>query len=170
MRTSCASAPRSLAERWQTLPVTMLLLVLKLVHIVAAMLAVGTNATAVFWLRAGGRDPERLRFAISGIRRLDREVAIPAFGLLFITGVLMVVFGIYDFTQGWILLAIVLYLGLAVAGMTVMGPALKRVIAEAERDPNGEPFERAERASMRYTLGSLGVLLVIVALMVIKPF
>lgn len=149
---------------------TTLLLVLKLVHIVAAMLAVGTNATAVFWLRAGGRDPERLRFAISGIRRLDRKVAIPAFGVLFLTGVTMVLLGLYDFTQGWIFLAIVLYLALAVAGMTVMGPALKRVIAEAERDPNSEPFARAEQTSMRYTLGSLGVLLVIVGLMVLKPF
>jgi len=158
------------ARRWQTLPVTALLLLLKLVHIVAAMLAVGTNATAVFWLRAGGRDPERLRFAISGIRRLDRKVAIPAFGILLLTGVAMVLLGVYDFAQGWIWLAIVLYLGLAVAGMTVMGPALKRVIAEAERDPNSEAFERSERTSMRYTLGSLGVLLVIVTLMVTKPF
>lgn len=149
---------------------TTLLLLLKLVHIVAAMLAVGTNATAVFWLRAGGRDPERLRFAISGIRRLDRKVAIPAFGVLFLTGITMVLLGLYDFTQGWILLAIVLYLGLAVAGMTIMGPALKRVIAEAERDPDSEAFERAKRTSTRYTLGSLGVLLVIVSLMVIKPF
>jgi len=150
--------------------VTTLLLLLKLVHIVAAMLAVGTNATAVFWLSAGGRDPERLRFAISGIRRLDRKLAIPAFGVLFLTGITMVLLGLYDFTQGWILLAIVLYLGLAVAGMTIMGPALKRVIAEAERDPDSEAFERAKQTSMRYTLGSLGVLLVIVTLMVMKPF
>ena len=149
---------------------TTLLLLLKLVHIVAAMLAVGTNATAVFWLSAGGRDPERLRFAISGIRRLDRKLAIPAFGVLFLTGITMVLLGLYDFTQGWILLAIVLYLGLAVAGMTIMGPALKRVIAEAERDPDSEAFKRAKQTSMRYTLGSLGVLLVIVTLMVMKPF
>lgn len=149
---------------------TTLLLLLKLVHIVAAMLAVGTNAGAVFWLRAGGRDPDRLSFAIGGIRRLDRKVSIPAFGVLFLTGITMVLLGLYDFTQGWILLAIVLYLGLAVAGMTVMGPALKRVIAEAERNPNSEAFERAERTSMRYTVGSLSILLVIVALMVVKPF
>ncbi|HUE96063.1 MAG TPA: DUF2269 family protein, partial [Longimicrobiaceae bacterium] len=116
------------------------------------------------------RDPERLRFAISGIRRLDRKLAIPAFGVLFLTGITMVLLGLYDFTQGWILLAIVLYLGLAVAGMTIMGPALKRVIAEAERDPDSEAFERAKQTSMRYTLGSLGVLLVIVTLMVMKPF
>lgn len=149
---------------------SILLVLLKLVHVIAAMLAVGTNATAVFWLRAGGRDPDRLKFAIGGIRRLDRKIGIPAFGLLLLTGVLMVVLGLYDFTQRWIQLAIVLYLGLAVTGMTVMGPALKRVIAEAERDPHSEAFAEAERTSMRYTIGSLVVLLVIVVLMVTKPF
>lgn len=149
---------------------TTFLILLKLTHIVAAMLAVGTNATAIFWLRAGGRDPERLRFAISGIRRLDKKLAIPAFGLLVLTGGLMVYLGVYDLTEGWVLLALVLYIGLAVAGMTVMGPALKRVIAEAEKDPHSDAFAIAERTSMRYTIGSLAVLLVIVVLMVTKPF
>jgi uncharacterized membrane protein len=150
--------------------VTALLVVLKVVHVIAATMAVGTNATAVFWLRAGGKDPNRLAFTINGIRRLDRKLAIPAFGVLFLTGIAMVILGVYDFTRGWILLAIVLYLGLAVAGMTVMGPALKRVIAEAERDPHSESFARAERTSMRYTVGSLTVLLVILVLMITKPF
>lgn len=149
---------------------TILLLLLKLIHVMAAMLAVGTNATALFWLRAGGHDPDRVKFAIGGIRRLDRKVGIPAFGVLLITGVLMVVLGLYDFTQGWILLAIVLYLGVAVTGMTVMGPALKRVMAEAERDPYSDAFVEARRTSMQYTVGSLAVLLVIVVLMVTKPF
>lgn len=149
---------------------TTLVVLLKLVHVMAAMLAVGTNASAVFWLRTGGRDPDRLRFVIGGIRRLDRKVAIPAFGVLLLTGVPMVALGLYDFTRGWILLAIVLYLGLTIAGMTVMGPALKRVLAEAERDPQSQAFVEAQRTSMRYTIGSLAVLLGIVFLMVVKPF
>lgn len=149
---------------------TTLLVLLKLIHVIAAMLAVGTNATAIFWLQAGGHDPDRVKFAIGGIRGLDRKVGIPAFGVLLITGVLMVVLGLYDFTEGWILLAIVLYIGLAVAGMTVMGPALKRVIAEAEQDPYSEAYVEAKRTSMRYTIGSLAILLAIVVLMVTKPF
>ncbi len=149
---------------------TTLILLLKLVHILSATLAVGTNATAIFWLRHAGRDPDRLRFAIGGIRRLDKQVAIPAFGLLVLTGGLMVWFGVYDLTEGWVLTALVLYVGLAIAGMSVMGPALKRVIAEAERDPDSEAFGAAARTSLRYTIGSLAVLVVIVVLMVTKPF
>jgi uncharacterized membrane protein len=150
--------------------VTTAILLLKLVHILSAMLAVGTNATAIFWLRHAGRDPERIRFAVGGIRRLDKKLAIPAFGLLVLTGGLMVYLGVYDITDGWVLTALVLYVGLAIAGMTVMGPALKRVVAEAERDPNGDAFDVAERTSLRYTIGSLAILVVIVVLMVTKPF
>lgn len=149
---------------------TVLLTLLKVIHVLAATAAVGTNIGAVFWLRAGGRDPDRLAFAIGGIRRLDKKLAIPAFGVLFLSGVLMVMLGLYDFGQGWIVLAIVLYLGLAVAGATVMGPALRRVLREAERDPNSEAFVAAERTSMRYTIASLAVLILIVILMVAKPF
>jgi uncharacterized membrane protein len=147
-----------------------LLVVLNVIHVIAATAAVGTNATSVFWLRAGGRDPDRIAFAVRGIRRLDRKLAIPAFGALFLTGLLMVALGMYDFTRGWILLAIALYLGLAVTGVRLMGPALRRLLAEAERNPNSEAFAAAEQTSMRYTLGSLAVLLVIVTLMVAKPF
>ena len=149
---------------------TALLVLLKVIHILAAAVAVGTNSSAVFWLRAGGRNPERIAFAIDGIRKLDRKVAIPAFGVLLLTGVLMVALGLYDFTRGWILLAIVLYVGLAIAGMRWMGPALKRTMAEAQRDPASDAYDLAARTSMRYTLGSLAVLVVIVALMVAKPF
>lgn len=149
---------------------TTAIVLLKLVHIVSAMLAVGTNATAIFWLRHAGRDPERIRFAIGGIRRIDKRVAIPAFGLLVVTGGAMVFLGMYDITDGWVLISLVLYVGLAGVGMTVMGPALKRVVAEADRDPDGAAFEAAERTSLRYTIGSLAILLVIVSLMVTKPF
>jgi uncharacterized membrane protein len=156
--------------RWQTQDVTTLILLLKLVHILSAMLAVGTNTTAIFWLRHAGSDADRLRFAIGGIRWLDKRLAIPAFGVLVLTGGLMVWFGIYDLTEGWVLTALVLYVGLSAAGMTVMGPALKRVLAEAERDPTSTRFADAKRTSLGYTWGSLAVLVVIVALMVTKPF
>lgn len=151
-------------------PMTVMLTLLNVVHVIAAMAAVGANMSSVFWLRAAGGDPARLTFAINGVRRLDRKLAIPAFGTLLLTGILMVVLGRYDFTRGWILLAIVLYLGLAIAGVRLMGPAMRRLLAEAERDPCSDAFVEAERVSMRYTYGSLAVLLLIVVLMVSKPF
>lgn len=147
-----------------------LVLVIKLLHVLAAMLVVGPNATYVLWLRAAGRDRERLAFAIRGVRQLDRMLAVPSYGLLLLTGLLMVLIGAYDLTQGWLLTAIVLYLIVAVAGMTVMGPAIKRFRDEAARDPNSAAFDSARATSERYTWGSVAILVVIVMLMVTKPF
>lgn len=147
-----------------------LLALLKLVHVLSAIMVVGPNATYVLWLSAAGRDRDRLAFAIRGVREMDRRLAVPAYGLLLLTGLLMVFFGQYDLTQGWLLVAIGLYLVVAIAGMTVMGPAIKRFRSEAERDPTSAAFDAARATSIRYTWGSVIILLVIVTLMVTKPF
>lgn len=147
-----------------------LVVVLKVVHVLAATVVVGANATYATWIRFGNRHREHLAFAIRGTRNLDKSLVIPAFGLLLLTGVPMVLLGVYDFTAGWLLVAIVLYLGLGVAGMTVMGPATRRLLRAAEADPDGAEYAAAERTTMRHTAASLAILLVIVVLMVAKPF
>ncbi len=86
-----------------------LVLLLKPVHVLSAIVAVGANVTYPFWLRLAGRDRDRLVWTIDGVRRLDRTVANPAYGVLLVTGVLMVLGGLYSFETGWIAAAIVLY-------------------------------------------------------------
>lgn len=152
------------------MPMLSLLTVLKLVHVLSAIAVVGPNLTTAVWLRAAGHDRDRLLFVIATIRRLDRQLSIPAFGLLLVTGLLMVWLGMYDLTRGWLLTAIVIYLVLGVTGFTHMGPALRRLRAEATADPTSSSFAAARRTTTRYTLASLTGLIVIVALMVTKPF
>ncbi|MER3418572.1 MAG: hypothetical protein C4343_05655, partial [Chloroflexota bacterium] len=94
-----------------------LLLVLKAVHVLSAIVAVGANVTYGFWLRLAGRDRERLLFAIQGVRWLDRRLANPMYGVVFVTGVLMVLAGAYSFETGWIAASIVLYVLVAVLGI-----------------------------------------------------
>lgn len=147
-----------------------LIIVLKVVHVVAVILAVGANASYVFWLRIAGRDRARLVYTINGIRWLDRRLANPAYGLVLATGLLMVLAGAYSFDAGWIRVALVLYVAIAVLGITVLGPAIRRQLAEAEHDPSTATYAAAARRSR--TLGALttAVVLVIVVLMVAKPF
>ena len=45
--------------------------VLKIVHVVAAIVALGSNVTYGVWLQRAGQDRERLKFVIGGIRTLD---------------------------------------------------------------------------------------------------
>jgi uncharacterized membrane protein len=86
-----------------------LVLLLKLIHVLAAITAVGANLTYTYWLRYAGQDRERLVWTMKGIRRLDNLIATPAYVVLLITGVLMVVGGVFSFQTGWIIAAIVLY-------------------------------------------------------------
>jgi len=102
-----------------------LVLLLKLVHVLAAIVAVGANVTYAFWLRLAGRDRDRLVWTIDGVRRLDRTIANPAYGVLLVTGVLMVVGGLYSFETGWIAAAIVLYVVTAIVGVALYGPAIR---------------------------------------------
>jgi uncharacterized membrane protein len=145
------------------------LVLLKLVHVVAAIVAVGSNVTYAFWLRWAGRDRDRLVATLDGIRRLDSRVANPAYGVLLATGVWMVLAGAYSFTTFWIDAALVLYVTVAVIGGAVYGPAVRRQMNEAERDPNSAGYVDAERRSTILGAITLVLVLAIVTLMVTKP-
>lgn len=142
---------------------------LKILHILSAIVAVGSNITYAFWLRWAGRDHARLAFALDGISRLDGRVANPAYVLLLITGVAMVLTGVYRFDQFWIAAGLVLYVAVAVIGFVAYAPALRRQREEAARDVGGEGYSAAERRSTLLGLLTLLIVVVIVILMVAKP-
>jgi uncharacterized membrane protein len=147
-----------------------LVLLLKLIHVLAAITAVGANLTYTYWMRFAGQDRDRLVWAMNGIRRLDNFIATPAYVVLLITGVLMVIGGVFSFQTGWILAAIALYVVVVVMGIALYSPALKRQIAEAETDPTSPAYADAARRTNMFGLITTAVVLVIVVLMVTKPF
>lgn len=144
--------------------------ILLLIHVLSAIVAVGANLTYAIWFRAAGADQDRLVFVIRTVRTIDSRMANPAYIVLLITGVLMVLGGAYSFTTGWILAAIGLYIATAVIGIAAFGPAIRRQLAEAERDVRSPAYQAA--ASRTTTLGLITTVLVllIVVLMVTKPF
>jgi uncharacterized membrane protein len=143
---------------------------LKFIHVLAAIIAVGSNLTYAFWLRGAGRDRDRLVWAIQTIHRLDTRVANPAYGVLLVTGILMVLGGLFSFQTGWLATAIVLYVLVAIVGIALYAPAIRRQLAEAERDPTSSAYGVAERRSNALGLVTTAIVLVIVFLMVVKPF
>jgi uncharacterized membrane protein len=145
-------------------------LVLKVIHVVSAIVAVGANLTYAFWLRRAGLDRDRLTWTIDSIRRLDRRIANPGYVLLLITGVLMVLSGAYSFEARWLQLAIVLYVAVALLGILAFAPAVRRQAGEAARDPTSPAYAAAARRSNLLGLLTTGVAVVIVVLMVAKPF
>lgn len=144
-------------------------LLLKFVHIVAAIVAVGANLTYSFWIRYAGYDRDRLAWTIAGIRRLDNFVATPAYVVLLLSGILMVAGGVFSFQTSWIVVSLLLYVVVVLIAIFLYSPALKRQMTEAESDPGSRAYRDAARLGNVFGVITLGVVLVIVALMVTKP-
>jgi uncharacterized membrane protein len=143
--------------------------VFKLVHILAVITALGANFTYAFWLARAGRDSDRLVFVIESVRRLDRRVANPAYIVAAIAGLAIVATGPYGLGSPWIVSAIVLYVLVAVLGITLYGPAVRAQLALARTDPSSAAYGLAARRSQLVGLVVTAIVLVIVGLMVLKP-
>jgi uncharacterized membrane protein len=144
--------------------------ILLLIHVVAAIVAVGANLTYAIWFRAAGTDQDRLVFVIRTVRMIDSRIANPAYIVLLVTGLLMVAGGVVSITAGWILVALGFYAATAVIGVALFAPAIRRQLAEAERDVTSESYRAAAARSTLLGIVTTVLVLVIVALMVTKPF
>ena len=148
----------------------MLLLIVKYVHVLAAIVAVGVNVSYSVWIVRARTDPAHTAFTLKGIKFLDDRIANPAYGLLLITGLWMVFLGRYSLFTLWIDVALVLYAVLAVVAITQYTPTLRQQIRLAEAgDTTSAEFQRL--AARSQALGAaLGVIvLVILAMMVFRP-
>jgi uncharacterized membrane protein len=145
-------------------------LLLKLVHVLAAIVAVGSNVTYGIWIAAGSRDPKVLPFALRGVKLIDDRMANPSYGLLLLTGIAMVLVGNIPITTPWLIVSLVLYVAVVLIGLLGYTPTLKRQIQLlAGAGPVSEEYRAA--ASRGIVLGViLGVLAVgILFFMVVKP-
>ena len=147
-----------------------LFLALKVVHILAAIVAVGTSVTSTFWLARADRDRDRLLWALEGVQAFDRRIANPAYVLVLVSGIAMVMTSAYRFEQGWISVAIALYVLIAAFGIVVFRPAARRQRAEAAADPTSAAYARIAARTWWYSWMTTAVVAMIVVLMVTKPF
>jgi len=144
-------------------------LILKYIHILAAIVAVGANITYGVWSVCAQRDRSHLGFTIKGIQFLDNRIANPAYGVLFLSGVLMVIVGGLGL-QLWIVVAVILFVAIAVIGFAYFTPLVRNQIRLLDAGDTSSPeFERLARrnAIIGPILGLL--VLVILALMVFQP-
>ncbi len=145
-------------------------LLLKLAHVLLAVIAIGANLTYALWLRLGEREPQHLPYTIRSIRAIDRRVANPAYALLLVTGAAMALTSGIPLTQAWLALAIAIYLAAAALGYLVFGPVVRGELAALERGGTGDPEYLRSRGRAR-TLGvvTTAMVLTILALMVVRP-
>ena len=145
-------------------------------HVLGAIAGLGTNLTFGLIMALGEREGGQARvFAIGTIRSLDRRLANPAYMAQLVTGLVLVwLLKIDLFATSWLVLGIALYAAVAVLGITVYAPVLRRQVALAEgmvEDGGAVTEEYREVARRSATLGVAATVMVIgiVVLMVIKP-
>jgi len=142
----------------------------KFIHVLLAIVAVGFNASYGIWLARAAKAPQATQsHVLRTIKFLDDRIANPAYGLLLLTGLLMI-FSASIPVRLWIALAIALWLVLIVVGLGVYTPTLRDQIRVLESEgPGSEEYKRL--SSRGRTLGIvLGIIVVVIVfLMVTKP-
>ncbi len=148
----------------------MAFLLLKWVHVLAAIVAVGSNLTYGIWIARASRDPSFLPFALRGVKFIDDRLANPAFILLLITGLTMTFVLPLPLTTPWVLTAIILYAFLIVLGLFGYTPTLRRQIQvlDSEGITSSNYQALARRGAMLGAVLAV-IVTVIVFLMVVKP-
>jgi uncharacterized membrane protein len=148
----------------------MVYLAVKYIHILAAIVAVGFNLSYVVWILRAQREPAHQSFALKGIKFIDDRIANPAYGLLLVTGLLMVFLGGYSLTTLWIDVALVLFVVLVVLAVRFYTPTLREQVKLAEAgDTTSAAFTSLARRGQLVGQALGVIVLVILAMMVFKP-
>jgi uncharacterized membrane protein len=149
----------------------MLYPIVKWIHILCAIVALGANLTHFPWFIRVTKNRESLVFTLSTIRILDNWIANPAYVLAYITGEIMMRVGDHiHYSTPWMTASLVLYVIISVLGLFVYAPLLVKQQKLAETvGPDDANYQRVSRNGI-----ILGIVIVILTigitfLMVTKP-
>ena len=144
--------------------------VLKFLHVLLAIVAVGTNVTYGVWISRAARDSRYLAFTLKGVKILDDRVTNPAYGLLLLTGLAMLHFGGHSWTTPWLLVSLILYAVMVVLALRGYTPSLRRQIAVLEAGgPDSTEYRALAARATRLGVALSIIVVAIVFLMVTKP-
>ena len=145
-------------------------LILKWVHVLMAITALGANITYGVWLSRAAREPEHLAFTLRGVKVLDDRVANPAYGLLLVTGLATAGIGHIPLTTPWLLTGLILYILLVLVAVAAYTPTLRRQIAALDAGgPQSPEYRRVEARGRQLGIALAVLAVLIVFLMVTKP-
>jgi uncharacterized membrane protein len=145
----------------------------KVVHVIGAVAWVGGGLTVtILALRAERSDDPREMITIARQAAFVGERVFAPIGLLvFLMGIAMVVNLHWGFGTKWITIALVGYVLTFLTGLLVLGPQSKRIAQLAETKGTDAPETLAAvRRILLLARIDVGVLLIVVADMVLKPF
>ncbi|HEX2627153.1 MAG TPA: DUF2269 family protein [Candidatus Limnocylindrales bacterium] len=148
---------------------------LLLLHVLAALIAIGPNFAYATIRGMGRREPQHANFATRVSHEISDRLVYPVGLVIPITGVAMILVAGIDLTSRvfwWLDLAIVLYAGVYLYSFFVQRRIVGRIIELTSAPmPNGPPPELPPLAvrAQRGGTAMLILLVIVVGLMVVKP-
>ena len=146
-----------------------LFLLLKFLHVLCVVLAVGLNLSYGFWQAQARKNPPDLLFVLKKIRMLDRYFANTGYAGAVLTGLGMVWVGGYSLKAFWIWMSVAILALIAILGITVYSPLLKKQIQALEmKGIESQEYITLESRSNQIGIGLYFLVAVILFLMVTK--
>ena len=147
-----------------------LYLILKWLHVLAAIAVVGLHGVYGVWIVRAYGHTKALPFTLRTVKLLDDRVALPGFAILLLSGVAMVARTKLAASTPWLLSGLLLFAVLTLVHFLVYRPALRQLILFAERNDLGTPeFQTAVNRERNVGIAMVVALLLIAFLMVVKP-
>jgi uncharacterized membrane protein len=144
--------------------------VVKFVHILSAIVAVGFNLSYGVLIARAAREPEHELHVLRTVKALDQRFANVGYGILLATGIWMVSISPYEITELWILIALVLYVLATLIGILVYAPIIRRELSLLETEgPSSTEYVRLRARASRLGVTLSLIVIAIVFLMVTKP-
>lgn len=143
--------------------------VVKYIHIILAIIAVGFNSSYGIILAVAGKNKELLDFALRTIRVLDNRFANPAYAGLVISGLGMLHLGKISIRTHWVLGSLGLLLLMVPLAIVYARLTRKQLAALAAEGPDGAEYQRLGRINMTSGLLMYAIVFVILGFMVFKP-
>jgi uncharacterized membrane protein len=145
-------------------------ILIKWLHVMSAVMAVGANLTYRIWIRRAEGEPLALPFVLRSIHLIDRRIANPGYLVLLATGLTMAFTLRIPLSTPWLLTSMLLYSLAALIGVLAYAPLSRRQRKSLELEGFDSPNYRAisRQANQLGSLVTVDVLL-IVFLMVVKP-
>jgi len=144
-------------------------LAVKFVHVLVAIVAVGSSAGSSLWLRLAMRSPAHLPFALRSAKFFDEVLTRPGLIVLLITGLWMAA-SRWTLALFWIRAAVGLLVLVLLLLYVVVGPLMRRLIGVADTEGvASKNWARLERLFELTGGGSGLIIILIVWLMVTKP-
>src|SRR5512138_3060040 len=145
-------------------------LLIKWIHVLSAITAVGANITYGIWMARAARQPEVMPFVLHTIKVIDDRMANPLYALLLATGLTMAFILPIPLTTPWLLTALILYAIATLLGMFMFVPIFRRQVRLLETEGFASDRYKAVARQARILGILVGIaVLIIIFMMVVKP-